>query len=52
MKEKNDMFSDVASYIYAVDRPNINLERALLLNRTLQFRSTIKGLEPQVDVIL
>jgi hypothetical protein len=46
------MFTDAASYIYTVDRSNINLERALLLDRTLQFSSTIKGLEAQVDVIL
>jgi hypothetical protein len=46
------MFRDGASYIYTVDWPNINLERALLLDGTLQFSSTIKRLEAQVDVIL
>jgi len=52
IKQKKLMCYDAASYIYAVDRSNINLERALLLDRTLQFSSTIKGLEAQVDVIL
>lgn len=46
------MFNDAKSYIYAVDRSNINLERALLLDRTLHFSCTVKGLEAQVDVIL
>jgi hypothetical protein len=49
---KNDVFSNAASYIYTVDRSNINLERTLVLNRILQFSSIIKGLEAQVDVIL
>jgi hypothetical protein len=46
------MFRDGATYIYAVDWPNINLERALLLDGILQFSSTVKRLEAQVDVIL
>ena len=46
------MFRDDASYNYAVDWSNINIERALLLDGTLQFRSTVKGLEAQVDVIV
>jgi hypothetical protein len=47
-----NMFRNAASYIYTVDWSNINFERAFLLDGTLQFSRTVKGLEAQVDVIL